>query len=71
MLRSVDEVVDALGGTAAVADLLGVGSSAVSNWRSRRKIPEENFLLVRDALLAAGKEAAEPSVFGFKLEARA
>ena len=69
MLHSVDDVVDALGGTASVATLLGVGPSAVSNWRSRRKIPEENFLLVRDALAASGKGEVDPAVFGFK-EAR-
>lgn len=65
MLNSVDDVLEALGGTAAVALLAGVGASAVSNWRVRGKIPQENFLLVRDALAGLGKEAA-PSVFGFK-----
>lgn len=30
-----NEVIDALGGTVAVAKLLGVKSSAVSNWRTR------------------------------------
>jgi DNA-binding transcriptional regulator YdaS (Cro superfamily) len=70
MLNSVDDVVDALGGTASVASLLGVGPSAVSNWRARGKIPEDNFLLVRDALKANGRGEADPSVFGFKTEAR-
>lgn len=71
MLRSVDEVVKALGGTAATASVAGVGPSAVSNWRVRGKIPQENFLLVRDALAKDGKEA-DLSIFGFKtLEARA
>jgi hypothetical protein len=34
-LRTADEVIDALGGTAAVALFLEVGSSTVCNWRSR------------------------------------
>jgi hypothetical protein len=42
----------------------------VSNWRARGKIPEDNFLLVRDALKANGRGEADPSVFGFKTEAR-
>lgn len=70
MLNSVDDVIEALGGTAAAAALLGVGSPAVSNWRLRGKVPQEYFLLVGGALKGLGKEA-DPAVFGFKvLEAR-
>lgn len=65
MLNSVDEVIDALGGTAAVAGLAGVGSSAVSNWIKRGRISRGSFMTVRDALAAQGKEAS-PSIFGFK-----
>lgn len=66
MLNSVDEVIEAVGGDAVAASLAGVGASAVSNWRSRGKISQENFLLFRGALAALGKEAS-PSVFGFKV----
>lgn len=66
MLCSVDEVIEAVGGPAGAAALVGVGPSAVSNWRSRGEIPSENFLLFRDALAANGKEIS-PLVFGFKV----
>jgi hypothetical protein len=35
MARSLDELLQALGGETAVADMLGVGPSAVSNWKAR------------------------------------
>lgn len=72
MLTTVDDVIEALGGTAAVAGLAGVGSSAVSNWRERGKIAPDNFLLISEALRAKGAEAS-PAIFGFKAvdEARA
>lgn len=65
MLTSVDEIIEALGGTSAVAGLAGVGQSAVSNWRSRGRIPPEKFMIFTEALGKAGKEA-QPSVFGFE-----
>ena len=66
MLNSVDEVIEAVGGDAAACSLAGVGPSAISNWRARGKIAQDNFVLFRDALAAKGKEAA-PGVFGFKV----
>lgn len=55
-----------------MAELCGVGTSAVSNWRKRGRISQGSFMIVRDALAAKGLEAA-PVVFGFKVaeEARA
>lgn len=35
----VSEIINALGGTGAVADMLGVVPGAVSNWRKNGKIP--------------------------------
>lgn len=67
MLNSIDDVIEALGGATAVASLVGVGVSAVSNWSKRGRISQDNFMIIRDALAAKGKEAA-PSVFGFKEE---
>lgn len=70
MLKSVEAIVDAVGGTSAAASLAGVGKSAVSNWRSRGVIPAEHFLALSDALKARGKRV-DPNVFGFKVaEAR-
>jgi hypothetical protein len=65
MLNSVDDVIEALGGTSATASLAGVGTSAVSMWSKRREFPAEYFVLFRDALAALGKEV-DPSVFRFK-----
>jgi hypothetical protein len=71
MLRSVDDVVKALGGTVATASLAGVGKSAVSNWKANGSIPAENFLRLSRALELAGKQV-DPSLFGLKsAEARA
>ena len=38
-LRTVDDVIDAFGGNTVVADWLGIGTSAVCNWRERQSIP--------------------------------
>lgn len=63
MLRTIEEVLEALGGPAKVAELCGVGPSAVSNWKSRGRIAAEKFLLVTDALRAIDK-TVDPIVFG-------
>jgi hypothetical protein len=72
MLGTIDSVIEALGGSAKVAELCGVGISAVSNWRKRGRISKGSFLIVRDALAAINLEAS-PEVFGFEAtdEARA
>lgn len=38
-ISTVNELIDELGGTTAVAKLFGVGSSAVSNWRKAERFP--------------------------------
>jgi DNA-binding transcriptional regulator YdaS (Cro superfamily) len=63
-ITTVNEVIDALGGNAALASLTGVGPSAVTNWRERGIAPDK-FLIVRDALRALGKDV-DPAVFAFK-----
>jgi hypothetical protein len=72
LLSSVDDVIEALGGTGAVAALAGVGEPAVSNWRARGKISQGNFFVIKDAL-AEKRMQVSPAVFGFKTvdEARA
>ena len=74
MLKSVEAVIDALGGPTKTAAVAGVGASAVINWRTRGEISPENFLLITDAVRASGKGEIDPMVFGFKAladEARA
>lgn len=69
MLKTVDDVIAALGGPTKTAGVTGVGASAVINWRTRREIPPEHFLRICGALKAAGKDV-DRAVFGFN-EARA
>ena len=64
MLMNVDDVIDALGGTGAVAKLTGVGAPAVSNWRASQKIPATKFLVVARAL-SEMRTSADPALFGF------
>lgn len=56
-VKSADAVIDCLGGTDAVAKLLGVKASAVSNWRVRG-LPPETFYALSNALKAKGLFAA-------------
>ncbi len=65
MLSTIDEVIEALGGAAKVAALCGVGLTAVSNWRSRGRIPPGKSMIFAEALKALGKTPS-PSVFGFE-----
>lgn len=70
MIESVGALIDELGGTGAVAVLTGFGSSAVSNWRSRGRIPAELYLVFAGALRGKNK-TADPALFGMTAEARA
>jgi DNA-binding transcriptional regulator YdaS (Cro superfamily) len=63
VLKTPNEVIDALGGTNKAAARLGKEPTAVSQWRKRNRIPPELFLSVSSVLQADGKSAA-PEVFG-------
>jgi hypothetical protein len=54
---STNQVLEALGGNAAVAALTGRWPGAVSNWRSLEHFPANTYVIMRDALLALGHEA--------------
>lgn len=69
MLNSVEAVIEALGGPTKTAAVAGVGASAVINWRTRGEISPENFLLITEAVRAAGKGEIDAMVFGFKARA--
>ena len=64
MLTSVDDIVEALGGTGKVARATGVVPSAVSNWRAAKKIPSDQYLNISTMLKEIDQTAA-PGVFGF------
>jgi len=58
-LHTADEVVDALGGTKAVAELTRRKDSAVSNWRTAGKFPPNTYLLLKAALSDKNKGAPD------------
>lgn len=62
LLRSVREVVDALGGTKATAVAAGVLPSAVSNWLAFNCIPPKRYLVFVGALKPLGHEPS-PAIF--------
>lgn len=52
-LNTVDEVLDSLGGNAAVMTITGVVTpQAISNWRWRQRIPSRHSSPIADALKA-------------------
>lgn len=65
MLRTVEAIIDALGGTTAAADMAGVGKAAVSNWKQAQRIPPEYYVALQAALEQQG-ERADPKAFGMK-----
>ena len=62
-LTTVDEVIDALGGTSETAKLVGRNSQAVSNWRARKQIPPETFVVL-SAELRSRALSAPVSLWG-------
>jgi hypothetical protein len=58
-LNSISEVIEALGGVKAVAELTGrTGSpSAVPNWRARNSFPTDTYAVMKAALRAKGASA--------------
>jgi len=68
-LNSATDVIDALGGTGAVADWLGVDVRVVSNWRVRG-LPPETFLAFNTKLAKLGGWYAPPSLWRQKEPAK-
>lgn len=66
-LTTIDEVLAALGGDAAVARLTGRGRQSISNWRRRRGFPPVTFLVLREALKKRGWSAPE-GLWGMEAE---
>jgi hypothetical protein len=61
-LATTSEVIDALGGTAAVARLTGRSMQAVSNWRERGRFTAAAYDPITKALSDIGRRA-HPSVW--------
>jgi hypothetical protein len=69
-LGTFDTVVKTLGGTARVAEQLGISSSYVSNWkRVSGKIPAKYYLILRDELAEMGF-VPDDRVFNFAKRVR-
>jgi len=62
-LDTVDDVIDAIGGSSAIAQLTGRGRTAVSNWRSWERFPACLHALMTEALLQRGC-VASPALWG-------
>lgn len=62
--KSVWALIDALGGTFAVAEITGLKPSAVSNWKARGRIPPKEYLLLSRHLVSMDK-AIDPAAFNF------
>ena len=57
-LKTVEEVISALGGPGAVRELTGrYSASVVPMWKSRQSFPPNTFLLMKAALRAKGVDA--------------
>lgn len=56
-LKSVKEVIDALGGMPTVAELTGRSPGVVWNWKDRKTFPSNTYAVLKAALKARGIDA--------------
>jgi len=59
ILRTTSDVIDALGGVAALARMTGVSNPGVYNWRAGRQFPADTYLLIKAELKALGHDAPD------------
>ena len=64
VLKSVDDIITALGGPTKTAGLVSTTPAAVIHWRTAGFIPPGKFMKITNALNARGM-VASPTVFGF------
>jgi len=67
MIKTVEQAVEALGGTGETAKAARVNPSAVSNWKTRGYIPSDRYLLIKAELKRRGQKVS-PRLFGFETE---
>ena len=65
-LRTTSEVIDALGGNPAVAELTSSTPKAVWNWRGFQTFPSNTYVAMTQALRAKGK-TAPATLWGMRL----
>lgn len=58
-LQTVDEVIQALGGTKAVARLLERTDPAISNWRKLGHLPAHTYIVIRNELQKIDRRAPD------------
>ena len=57
-LSTTREVIDALGGNRAVAEITGCTPKAVSNWRKQTRFPAHTYIAISEALRRGGLTVA-------------
>lgn len=65
-LKTTSEVMDALGGNIAVAELTSSSTKAVWNWRGFETFPSKTYVAMIGALEARGK-TAPATLWGMKM----
>lgn len=65
-LRTVDEVIEQLGGVSQTARHLGVTPSAVSQWKTARRIPAVWYRRLRREFLEGRDMLIDDAVFDFR-----
>lgn len=65
ILTTATAVIDELGGTTAVAKLVGKTPQSVTNWRAANRLPAETFLVLSAALKKLKREAPS-SLWGIR-----
>ena len=66
LIKNIDELVDALGGTSRAAAAIKVEAATVAMWKSRRQIPARHYLIVCQQVQKIGMQI-DPTVFGFEM----
>jgi len=57
--RTTNDVINALGGIDAMAELTGTSVNGVYNWRAGKQFPADTYLLIRAELKAIGHDAPD------------